>query len=60
MKEHFAPQFVMQDGSVQTPTHVEWLLVFAIKGFQWAIDALPEAIRLSELEACETFNGGCI
>jgi hypothetical protein len=54
------PALQMKDGTTVYPTNVEWLIAFAIKGCQWAIDALPEAIRVAELQRCETYNGGCI
>jgi hypothetical protein len=60
MNEKIRPTLQMPDGTTETPTNVEWLIAFAIKGCQWAIDALPEAIRVAELQQCETYNGGCI
>jgi len=43
MNETIRPTLQMPDGTTETPTNIEWLIVFAIKGCQWAIDALPDA-----------------
>lgn len=65
--ERFAPQLVYKSGAIATPTNIEWLLAFAIKGCKWAEEVLPEAIVIAnqkaseiELERCETYNGGSI
>jgi hypothetical protein len=47
--EKFSPGLVMKDGTSVQPTNIEWLIAFAIKGNQWAIDALPEAIDNAKL-----------
>lgn len=54
------PSVIMPDGSVVYPSGIDWLMGFALAGCQWAIDALPNAIHRAELQACETYNGGCI
>jgi hypothetical protein len=41
--ESFAPGIVTPDGRTVYPTGYEWLLAFALRGCQWAIDLLPEA-----------------
>lgn len=47
----FRPALLMKDGTTVYPTNTEWLTSF---------DALQEAVRVAELERCETYNGGCI
>ena len=51
---------VTASGRTIYPTGIEWLLAFAIKGCQWAIDELPLAIERQQLRECETYFGGCI
>jgi hypothetical protein len=36
------PGVLMPDGSTYYPTNVEWLIAFALAGFQWAADALAD------------------
>jgi hypothetical protein len=43
MKGVIRPGIVTRDGTTIYPTGYEWLLAFAIRGCQWAIDMLPEA-----------------
>lgn len=55
-------RFGVAIGKDQTwyPTNVDLLKLYAFAGFEWAIKALPEAIRNAELRKCETYWGGCI
>lgn len=59
MSETFSPGIVTQDGRTIYPTGTEWLLAFAIKGFKWAEDLLPEAtLNHAKKEIAKTLGAG--
>lgn len=62
--EKISPSIVGKDFDsnpvVQYPTHIEYLLAFALKGCKWAEDALPEAIERENLRFWPFNNGGGI
>jgi len=48
MLEPIRPGIVCKDGSTYYPTGDEWMLAFALKGCQWAIDAVEEKRQVIE------------
>lgn len=46
----FAPG-ILFEGRRYEPTGIEWLLYFSMAGCQWAIDAIPDAVKRYELHA---------
>lgn len=57
--EKFSPSIRTPFGETVVPTNFEWVLAFALKGCQWAIDAIPEMEReLNQIEYNKNVGGG--
>jgi hypothetical protein len=44
----FAPTIKMPNGSTITPTNDEWLWAFAIRGCDWAIEAIEGRLKCAK------------